>query len=88
MKAPVKSSYLGTKTVLPLIELAFGAYFTGAVWYAWEKEIWTSLPFLVLFQVGFLYVGFSSVFQGGVGSGASPAALPISPPATAPQRAA
>ncbi|MBM4378681.1 MAG: glycosyltransferase family 2 protein, partial [Deltaproteobacteria bacterium] len=53
VKAPVKSAYLGTRTVLPLIELGFGTYFTFAVWFAWEKEIWTSLPFLVLFQMGF-----------------------------------
>ncbi len=59
----VQKSYWGARSWIPLIELAFGAYFTGAAWYAWDKEIWTSLPFLVLFQLGFLYVGLSSVLQ-------------------------
>lgn len=62
-KVAVKKAYRGTKTLLPAIELAFGLYFTGAVWFAWDKEIWTSLPFLVLFQAGFLYVGLMSLFQ-------------------------
>lgn len=60
----VKQSYKGSKTMLPLLELAFGLYFSGALWFAIDAEIWTSVPFLVLFQVGFLYVGFMSLFQG------------------------
>jgi hypothetical protein len=48
---------------VPVVELLFGLYFTGAVYFAWDKEIWTSLPFLVLFQVGFLYVGSLSLYQ-------------------------
>ncbi len=27
---------------VPVVELLFGLYFTGAVWFAWDKEIWTS----------------------------------------------
>jgi cellulose synthase/poly-beta-1,6-N-acetylglucosamine synthase-like glycosyltransferase len=87
VRAPVKKAYLGAKTLLPLVELGFGIYFTGAVAYAWQKEIWTSLPFLVLFQVGFLYVGLSSVLQGRVGSNAV-ATPPMPSSAAAPQRAA
>ncbi|MFN0061944.1 MAG: cellulose synthase family protein [Myxococcaceae bacterium] len=62
----VKKSYRGTKTLLPIIELAFGVYFSGALWFAIDKGIYTSVPFLVLFQMGFLYVGLSSLFQGRV----------------------
>lgn len=87
VRAPVKKAYLGAKTLLPLVELGFGLYFTAAVAYAWQKEIWTSLPFLVLFQMGFLYVGLSSVLQGRVGSTAV-AASPLPASAAAPQRAA
>ena len=72
-KAPVKRAYRGTKTLLPIIELAFGLYFTGAVWFAIDKEIYTSLPFLLLFQGGFLYVGCMSLFQGRLRT--SPAAV-------------
>ena len=60
----MKRTYRGRKTWLPIVELAFGLYFTGALWFAIDAGIFTSLPFLVLFQVGFLYVGVSSLFQG------------------------
>ena len=61
---PVKRSYRGSKTWMPVVELCFGLYFTGALWFAVDAGIWTSVPFLVLFQVGFLYVGLMSLFQG------------------------
>ncbi|MFT3841385.1 MAG: glycosyltransferase family 2 protein [Myxococcaceae bacterium] len=59
----VKKSYRGKASWMPFVELAFGLYFSWAVWFAWDKEVYTSLPFLVLFQVGFLYVGISSLLQ-------------------------
>jgi cellulose synthase/poly-beta-1,6-N-acetylglucosamine synthase-like glycosyltransferase len=55
--------YHQTMSVQPLVELAFGAYFTGSVFYALTHEIFGTLPFLVLFQFGFLYVGFGSLVQ-------------------------
>jgi cellulose synthase/poly-beta-1,6-N-acetylglucosamine synthase-like glycosyltransferase len=64
VSAPVRRSYRGQKTLMPVVELSFGVYFTGALWFAVDAGIWTSVPFLVLFQVGFLYVGFMSLFQG------------------------
>ena len=63
-KLEVSESYRGKRNLLPVIELAFGAYFTGALWFAIDKEIYPSIPFLVLFQVGFLYVGLISLVQG------------------------
>ncbi|MBM3777134.1 MAG: glycosyltransferase [Acidimicrobiia bacterium] len=57
--------------VQPLIELALGIYFTVTVFYALANGIYGTLPFLVLFQVGFLYTGLLSIVQqfaeGGVG---------------------
>lgn len=47
----------------PLIEVALGLYFTGTVLYALANGIYGTLPFLVLFQVGFLYTGLLSIFQ-------------------------
>lgn len=47
----------------PLVELAVGLYFTGAVLYALANGIYASLPFLVLFQVGYLYMGLVSILQ-------------------------
>jgi len=58
-----QKSYRGKKNWLPIVELAFGVYFTGAIWLAWHLEVYASLPFLVRFQWGFLYVGASSLLQ-------------------------
>ena len=53
--------YRGKTSLLPLIEMVLGLYFTLAVAYAAYHQIWGTLPFLVLFQVGFLYTGFLSL---------------------------
>ncbi|MFP2962974.1 cellulose synthase family protein [Myxococcus sp. 1LA] len=60
----VKKAYRGSKSLLPLVELLFAAYFTGALWFAIDARIYTSVPFIVLFLAGFLYVGGSSLLQG------------------------
>ncbi len=70
----VKVSYRGRRDWLPMLELLFGAYFTGAVIFAIHARIYTSLPFLVLFQLGFVYVGLMSLFQRGPAQGAVPSA--------------
>ena len=49
--------------VQPLIEVGLGLYFTGTVFYALSYQIYGSLPFLMLFQVGFLYTGLLSIVQ-------------------------
>jgi cellulose synthase/poly-beta-1,6-N-acetylglucosamine synthase-like glycosyltransferase len=56
--------YRGSPGYLPWVELGLGAYLTGTVVYAAAYQIVGTLPFLVLFQVGFLYTGFLSLFQG------------------------
>ena len=43
----------------PLVEIAFGAYFTLAVAYALAADVWAAVPFLALFQFGFFYAGFT-----------------------------
>jgi cellulose synthase/poly-beta-1,6-N-acetylglucosamine synthase-like glycosyltransferase len=47
----------------PAIEVALGFYFTATVFYALSNQIYGTLPFLVLFQVGFLYTGLLSIVQ-------------------------
>jgi cellulose synthase/poly-beta-1,6-N-acetylglucosamine synthase-like glycosyltransferase len=47
----------------PLIELALGLYFTGTLVYALANGIYGTVPFLMLFQVGFLYTGLLSLVQ-------------------------
>jgi cellulose synthase/poly-beta-1,6-N-acetylglucosamine synthase-like glycosyltransferase len=59
----VKKTYRGSKTLMPVVELLFAAYFTGALWFAIDARIYTSVPFIILFQAGFLYVGMSSLLQ-------------------------
>src|SRR5688572_10552587 len=49
--------------VQPMIELALGLYFTGTVYYALANQIYGTLPFLMLFQIGFLYTGLLSILQ-------------------------
>ena len=45
------------------MQLALGLYFTATVFYALANGIYGTLPFLVLFQIGFLYTGLLSIFQ-------------------------
>jgi cellulose synthase/poly-beta-1,6-N-acetylglucosamine synthase-like glycosyltransferase len=59
----VGKKYHQTMAVQPLIELALGIYFTAAVFYALSNGIFGTLPFLMLFQVGFLYTGLVSIVQ-------------------------
>ena len=56
--------YRGLKSTLPLLEIAFGLYLTFSTYFALNRNLVFSLPFLLLFQVGFLYVGLMSLFQG------------------------
>jgi len=49
--------------VQSLIELALGLYFTATVFYALINQIYGTIPFLMLFQVGFLYTGLLSILQ-------------------------
>jgi cellulose synthase/poly-beta-1,6-N-acetylglucosamine synthase-like glycosyltransferase len=59
----VGKKYRQSVAVQPLIELLLGLYFTWTVFYALANGIYGTLPFLVLFQVGFLYTGLLSVVQ-------------------------
>ena len=55
--------YRQSVAVQPLIELALGLYFTATVFYALANQIYGTVPFLVLFQIGFLYTGLLSIVQ-------------------------
>jgi hypothetical protein len=49
---------------VPWLELAVGAYFAMTVIYAVENENYLTIPFLVLFVVGYWYTGLMSLLQG------------------------
>jgi cellulose synthase/poly-beta-1,6-N-acetylglucosamine synthase-like glycosyltransferase len=52
--------------VLPYIELAFALYFAFAVYYAIRSNIYATIPFLLIFLLGYGYMSIMSLFQGGV----------------------
>jgi cellulose synthase/poly-beta-1,6-N-acetylglucosamine synthase-like glycosyltransferase len=58
-----RKRYKAAVTFQPLVELALAGYMTYGVLYLIEREVYYSLPFLVLFQVGFGYVGLASVYE-------------------------
>src|SRR6267378_2803866 len=64
----VGKKYRQSVAVQPLVELALGLYFTATVFYALANGIYATVPFLVLFQVGFLYTGLVSIVQQYAGS--------------------
>ena len=55
--------YHQTVGIQSIIELALGLYFTGTVFYALINQIYGTVPFLMLFQIGFLYTGLLSILQ-------------------------
>ena len=55
--------YHQSMAIQPFIELALGLYFTGTVIYALANGIYGTVPFLMLFQFGFLYIGLMSLLQ-------------------------
>ena len=59
----VSKKYHQSVGVQPIVELALGLYFTATVFYALANQIYGTLPFLMLFQIGFLYTGLLSIFQ-------------------------
>ncbi len=55
--------YHQSMPIQPFIEVALGLYFTVTVFYALAHGIYGTLPFLMLFQFGFLYTGLMSILQ-------------------------
>src|SRR5216117_2951009 len=56
--------YRPLKSALPLAELGFAIYFTYFLWFAIAHRQFLSVPFLLVFQGGFLYVCVSSFSSG------------------------
>jgi len=50
--------------IIPWIELVIGCYFALTIWYAITNENYFTVPFLLLFVVGYWYTGLLSLFQG------------------------
>lgn len=58
-----KKKYKTKWPIHSLVELAFGAYFVFTIGLAMFTGSWITIPFLLLFMVGFLYVGALSLYQ-------------------------
>ncbi len=53
--------YMPLKSLLPLVEMAFAIYFGYFLYFAIAHRQFLSVPFLVMFLLGFLYVSLSSI---------------------------
>jgi hypothetical protein len=63
-----KDKWLGKKyrvkiNLSIIIELLLGVYFTFNIYFAFINKIYISIPFLMIFQVGFFYIAFLSLYQ-------------------------
>ena len=63
-----KDSWLGKKyrgeiNFLVILELLLGIYFSFNIYFAFVNKIYVSIPFLMIFQMGYFYVAFLSIFQ-------------------------
>ncbi|MEN8154916.1 MAG: cellulose synthase family protein [Acidobacteriota bacterium] len=61
-----KKYRVNKKLLVPTIELILGIYFSVAVYIGFINRMWFVLPFLVLFQYGFLFISllsFKSLFS-------------------------
>jgi len=55
--------YRGKISPLVLVELLLGVYFTFNIYFAYINRIYVSIPFLMIFQIGYFYVAFLSLYQ-------------------------
>jgi len=55
--------YRGRDSWLGWLELAIGVYFSATVLMAIQMRMWPALPFLLLYQAGYLYIGGLSLAQ-------------------------
>jgi hypothetical protein len=53
--------YLRRSGIMPVLEISLGLYFTFIATYAFWNENYPSIPFLMLFIVGFMYMGLMSI---------------------------
>jgi cellulose synthase/poly-beta-1,6-N-acetylglucosamine synthase-like glycosyltransferase len=72
--------YRPIKSTLAIAEMAFALYFSYFVWFAVIHQQFVSVPFLLMFQGGFLYVSLSSLApwwpKFNLGSSRAPDAIP------------
>lgn len=55
--------YSAEKNFLPFLEFLIGIYFSFTIYFSVKNEVYLSIPFLLLFQFGFLYISLMSFLQ-------------------------
>ena len=61
---PVRASqYRRRAGWIPFLEIAIGTYFAATVYYAIDNRNFATVPFLLLFVLGYYYTGFLSLLQ-------------------------
>jgi cellulose synthase/poly-beta-1,6-N-acetylglucosamine synthase-like glycosyltransferase len=63
-KAQAAKKYRKRLGIIPWIEILIGCYFAATVWYAVTTENYFTVPFLLLFVLGYWYTGVLSLVQG------------------------
>ncbi len=48
---------------ITFVELFLGAYFSFALSYVIEQRVYVSIPFIILFQIGYFYIALMGLFQ-------------------------
>ena len=61
---PIATKYRKRLGWVPWIEIVIGTYFALTVFYAIQNENYFTVPFLMLFVVGYWYTGLMSLLQG------------------------
>lgn len=60
----LRKRYVPRRLALPIIELLFTGYFVFTVWYAVHSQIFATLPFLLIYLLGYAYAAVMSIVQG------------------------
>jgi len=61
-----QKKYRAKQNLVPYLELFLGLYFTAVMVFAVQRGLFLTMPFLFLFQFGFLYTAFLSLGQRGL----------------------
>jgi cellulose synthase/poly-beta-1,6-N-acetylglucosamine synthase-like glycosyltransferase len=62
----VKKRYVPGRFSFPIFEVLFALYFIITIWYAVYSHIFGTLPFLLIYLVGYAYAAVMSITQSGV----------------------
>ncbi len=63
-KSAAATKYRKRLGIVPWLELVIGTYFALTIWYAVANDSFFTVPFLLLFVVGYWYTGLLSLLEG------------------------